>query len=144
MPSAEENTRIAEEFIEKVFNQHDVGYLKDALSEDFVDLSPVPGMPNDKSGAIAWFEQTFQNMPDLHAEVIQTIASGDNVAVRGRYTGTDEGGYMPGMEPTHKTVTMESIDIMRIGDDGKQLSHFGIQDVMSVMGQLGLLPPPPS
>jgi hypothetical protein len=50
MPSIEENTRIAKEFIEKVFSQHDVGYLKDALSEDFVDLSPVPGMPSDKAG----------------------------------------------------------------------------------------------
>ena len=144
MPSVEENSRIAEEFIEKVFNQHDVGYLKDVLSEDFVDLSPVPGMPDDKAGTIAWFEQMFQNMPDMHGEVIQTIASGDKVAIRGRYTGTDEGGFMPGMEPTHKTVTMESIDIVQIGDDGKHLSHFGIQDTMSVMGQLGLLPPPPS
>jgi hypothetical protein len=39
---------------------------------------------------------------------------------------------------------MESIDIVQIGDDGKHTSHFGIQDTMSVMGQLGLLPPPPS
>ena len=144
MPNAEENTRLAEEFIEKVFSQHDVGYLKDTLSEDFVDLSPVAGMPSDKAGAIAWFEQMFQNMPDMHGEVIQTVASGDKVAIRGRYTGTDEGGFMPGMEPTYKTVTMESIDIVQIGDDGKHLSHFGIQDTMSVMGQLGLLPPPPS
>jgi predicted ester cyclase len=69
-------------------------------------------------------------------------APGDKVAIRGLYTGTAEGGFMPGMEPTHKTVTMESIDIVQIGDDGKHLSHFGIQDTMSVMGQLGLLPPP--
>lgn len=82
---------------------HDVGYLKDALSDDFVDLSPAPGMPGDKAGAIAWFEQMFTNMPDSHAEVIQTIALGDKVAIRGRYTGTDEGGFMPGIEPTHKT-----------------------------------------
>jgi predicted ester cyclase len=142
MPSVEENTRLAEEFIEKVFNQHDVGYLKDALSEDFVDLSPAPGETGDRAGAIAWFEQLLHNMPDTHAEVIQTIASGDKVAIRGRYTGTDDGGFMPGMEPTHKTVTMESIDIVQIGDDAKHLSHFGIQDTMSVMGQLGLLPPP--
>ena len=38
---------------------------------------------------------------------------------------------------------MESIDIVQIGPDGKHISHFGIQDVMSAMGQLGLLPPPP-
>ena len=143
MPSVEENTRSAEEFIEKVFNQHDIGYLKDALSEDFVDLSPAPGESSDKAGAIAWFERSIQSMPDMHAEVIQTIASGDKVAIRGRYTGTDEGGFMPGMEPTHKTVSMESIDIVQIGDDGKHVSHFGIQDTMSVMAQLGMLPPPP-
>jgi predicted ester cyclase len=142
MPSVEENTRLAEEFIEKVFNEHDVGYLKDALSEDFVDLSPAPGETGDKAGSIAWFERLLQNMPDMHAEVIQTIASGDRIAIRGRYIGTDEGGFMPGMEPTHRTVTMESIDIVQIGDDGKHISHFGIQDTMGVMGQLGLLPPP--
>ncbi|MGH2594817.1 MAG: hypothetical protein ACRDH7_02505 [Actinomycetota bacterium] len=40
--------------------------------------------------------------------------------------------------------TIHEIDIVQIGDEGKHLSHFGIQDTMSVMGQLGLLPPPPS
>ena len=143
VPNAEESARLAEEFIEKVFNQHDVGYLKDVLSEDFVDLSPAPGESGDKASAIAWFERSFQSMPDMHAEVIQTIASGDKVAIRGRYSGTDEGGFMPGMKPTHKKVSMESIDIVQIGPDGKHISHFGIQDVMSAMGQLGLLPPPP-
>jgi predicted ester cyclase len=138
----EENKRLALEFTEKVFNEHDIGYLKDALSEDFVDQSPAPGMMGDKAGTIAFFEQLFQNMPDLHGEVIHAIASGDTVAIHGMYTGTDKGGFMPGMAPTNKQVSMRSIDISEFGEDGKQVSHFGIQDIMGAMMQLGLVPTP--
>ena len=70
-----------------------------------MDLSPAPGESGDKAGAIAWFERSIQNMPDMHAEVIQTIASGDKVAMRGGYTGTDEGRFMPGTSPTSGSRT---------------------------------------
>ncbi|MEA2579987.1 MAG: hypothetical protein QOE83_879 [Actinomycetota bacterium] len=142
MTTPEENKRLALEFSEKVFNEHDVGYLKDSLSEEFRDRSPAPGMGDDKVSCIAFFEQLFQNMPDIHCEVLHAVASGNKVAIHGMYTGTDTGGFMPGMEPTNKRVSMASIDISEFDQDGKQVGHFGIQDTMSAMMQLGLVPMP--
>lgn len=140
MPTPEECRRIAIEFVEKAFNEHDLEYLRTALDDGFVDHSPGPGEAGDKESSIAWFERSYRSMPDMHAEVLRTVASGGKVAILGRYTGTDVGGFMPGMPPTNKRVSMESIDVMEIGADGRHLSHWGIQDVMGAMGQLGLLP----
>ncbi|MEA2550909.1 MAG: hypothetical protein QOE25_678 [Actinomycetota bacterium] len=139
MTTPEENKRAATEFTDKVFNQHDMGYLKDAISDEFVDLSPWPGAGNDKTAVIQFFEGLFQRIPDLRAEVQHVIASGNKVAVHAIYTGTDTGGFMPGMPPTNKVASMAGIDISEFDDEGKQVSHFGIQDTMAAMMQLGLV-----
>lgn len=47
------------------------------------------------------------------------------------------------MPPTGKAFEMGGIDILRVNDEGKVVEHWGIQDIMGAMGQLGLLPPPP-
>jgi predicted ester cyclase len=141
MPGSDDTTKYALEFVEKVFNEHDVGYLRDSLREDFVDHSPPPGAAGDKASTVAFLEQMFANMPDMRAEVIRTVASGNKVAVHARYSGTDSGGFMPGMPPTGKRITMDGIDISEIDDDGKHASHYGIQDTMAAMMQLGLMTP---
>ena len=140
MTSSEDTTKYALEFVEKVFNEHDIDYLRDSIREDFVDESPPPGAAGDKASVVAFFEQMFANMPDIHAEVMRTVASGNKVAVHARYTGTDRGGFMPGMPPTGKQITMDGIDISEIDESGKQVSHYGIQDIVAAMMQLGLMP----
>jgi predicted ester cyclase len=140
VPSPEESRRLALEFVEKAFNEHDLEYIRSALDDGFVDHSPGPGEAGDKASALAWFERSFQTMPDMHAEVLRTVATGDRVAIHGVYSGTDVGGFMPGMAPTNKRVSMESIDVMQLGPDGRHVAHWGIQDVMTAMAQLGMLP----
>jgi Predicted ester cyclase len=142
MPTSDDTTKYALEFVEKVFNEHDMDYLRDSLREDFVDHSPPPGTSGDKASTVAFLKQMFTNMPDMHAEVIRTVASGGKVAVHARYTSTDQGGFMPGMPPTGKQITMDGIDLSEIDEDGKHVSHYGIQDTMAAMIQLGLMSPP--
>jgi predicted SnoaL-like aldol condensation-catalyzing enzyme len=143
MLTTEESKRLAAEFVDEVFNKGNLAYLHDALADDFVDHTPPPGGAPDKAGTIELFEQMSKTTSDVQVEIVQVIASGNKVALHGRYSGTDTGGFMGGA-PTGKPYTMESIDITEYNDQGQAVGHWGIPDVMGVMGQLGLLPPAPT
>lgn len=74
------------------------------------------------------------------------MTGGNKVAVRSRFTATDDGigwGSPMGASATGKLFSAESNDVIAIGDDGMFTEHYGVFDVMGMMGQLGLLPPPP-
>jgi predicted ester cyclase len=81
----------------------------------------------------------------MHIDVEDVIASGNKVAVRSTMTGTDTNGAMPGMPPTGKQFSMGAIDVFTFDDAGMNTEHYGVYDIMGMMGQLGLLPeaPPP-
>jgi predicted ester cyclase len=85
----------------------------------------------------------FEAIPDAHGEITHIVASGDRVAVRTVMSGTDEGGFMPGMPATSKSFETTAIDILRFDDDGKVAEHWGLFDAMTAMMQLGLVPAPP-
>ena len=142
MPSPETNKELAREFGERVFNRHDVEYLKDTLADDFVEHEEWSGLTPDKAGAIQWFEHLFRTVPDATAEIHQVIANGDKVAIRSTFRGTDEGGFMPGIPATGKSFEMGAIDIVRVNEEGKVAEHWGISDAMGAMIQLGLVQPP--
>jgi predicted ester cyclase len=86
------------------------------------------------------FEQWFAAVPDLAATIDDMIASGDKVFVRSTISGTQTGEFL-GMPPTGKSFSIGSMDIVRIQDD-QAIEHWGIQDTMAMMTQLGLMPPP--
>ena len=143
MPTPEQNKSLAESFVKEVFNNHNIQFAQDSLAEDFIDHEVAPGITPDKQGAITWFTKMFTAIPDSRAEIQHMIASGDRVVMHSTFSGTDTGGFMPGVPATGKSFEMGGIDIMRVNDEGKFAEHWGIQDQMSMMGQLGLLPPPP-
>jgi predicted ester cyclase len=124
-------------------NDRDLATIDDLLADDFVDRSPMPGMTGSKAETLEMFRDMFERFPGIKGKTLDVVASGNMVVVRSRRTGTDTGGFMPGMPPTGRPFTMEGIDISEFGEDGKVVAHSGIADMMGVMGQLGLLPPPP-
>jgi steroid delta-isomerase-like uncharacterized protein len=143
MRTTDQNKSLTESFAKEVFNNHNVQFLQETLADDFVEHEVAPGMTPDKQGAITWFTKMFTSFPDSRTEIQQMIASGDRVVIHSTFSGTDTGGFMPGMPATGKSFEMEGIDIIRVNDEGKIAEHWGIQDQMAMMGQLGLLPPPP-
>ena len=142
MGSPEENKANTRRFIDEVFNRKNFDYAAGAIDESFVEHAPLPGLTPDKAGTIEQFRVLARGTPDIRYEIHDVIASGDRVAVRATYSGTDTGGFMPGMPATNKPYSMEGIDVVRWSNDGKVLEHWGIQDLPSAMVQLGLMPPP--
>jgi predicted ester cyclase len=50
-----------------------------------------------------------------------------------------------GMPATGKSINIQAIDIVRFGNDGLAVEHWGVMDMMSMMQQLGVVPQgPPS
>jgi len=142
MTTPEENKELVRRFTDEVFNKKNLDHAMEALSDDFVEHQVLPDMTPDKKGAIETFRMMLENSPDMKAEIAELIASGDRVVIRGTFSGTDTGGFMPGMPPTNKPYSMDSIDIVRVDDEGKFAEHWGIADFMGAMVQLGLIPAP--
>ena len=142
MPTPEQNTATCREFNQRVFNEGDVSFAEKMMTDDFVDHSPPPGGTGDKASTIAMFQQMHEQYPDSKAEILDMIAAGDKVAIRTRVTGTDTKGFMPGMPPTGKHYTMETIDVVTFDENGMNTEHYGIADIAGAMMQLGLMPAP--
>jgi predicted ester cyclase len=79
--------------------------------------------------------------PDLRFDTDDILPSGDKGVARVTITGTHTGDFM-GMPATGKSVSVSAIDVIRFGDDGLTLEHWGVVDVMAMMQQLGVVPTP--
>ena len=141
MTTPEQNAATVRELIQRVLNEGDIGFAEKTLSEGYVERSPMPGGTADKAGAITMFTMMRQQTPDMRIDIEDVIASENKVAVRSTMTGTDTNG-MQGMQPTGKPFSMGAIDVFTFDDAGMNTEHYGVYDIMGIMGQLGLLPPP--
>ena len=139
--SLEQNKANTRRFMEEVFNKGNLAVIDELLSTNFVDHMHPPGTPPGLDAAKQINTMMRAAFPDIHATVEDIIAEGDKVAVRATWTGTHKGEFM-GMPPTGKSFKISAIDVMRIGDDGKALEHWGSTDMLGMMQQLGVIPTP--
>jgi predicted ester cyclase len=68
------------------------------------------------------------------------IAEGDKVAIRWAARGTHQGELL-GIQPTGKQATWTGISIYRFAD-GKIVEAWWSKDVLGLLQQLGVIPPP--
>jgi steroid delta-isomerase-like uncharacterized protein len=85
------------------------------------------------------FVKMWRAFPDHCETVDDTIAEGDKVVTRGRWTGTHEGEFQ-GIAPTGKQVTLKVITIYRIVN-GEIVEVWEEADILGMMQQLGVIPP---
>lgn len=143
MTTPEQNKELVRKFYDEAFTNQNLDYLEDALSDDFIDHPQNPEFSPDKKGAIEGLRFMFGASPDMKVEVLDLIASGNKVAIRARFTGTDSGtgwGASMGAPATGKPYAVEGMEIATVGDDGKLTEHYGLLDVAGMMMQLGLMP----
>ena len=108
------------------------------VAADVVDHNPDPDQGPGIDGVIEAFRATQAGFPDLTVEVLRVIAEGDIVASHAVFRGTHTGEYM-GVPPTGKAIEVEVVDMTR-WEGGKLAERWGVFDVATMMGQLGLLP----
>ncbi|MBV7520504.1 ester cyclase [Ensifer sp. ENS12] len=121
---------------EEVQGKGNFAVFDEVFSEDFLDHTPQPNMVPDKEGVRGLYAGLRKAFPDFHAVIHWQTADGNLVTTFKTYYGTHEGTFL-GIEPTGKTIQFETVDAMRVVD-GKITEHWGVANLYSLVGQLGL------
>jgi steroid delta-isomerase-like uncharacterized protein len=136
---SEENKAIARRIFE-VFNSGNLALADELIAADVVDHQAMPGMEAGLAGFKQLISMLRAGFPDLRLTVEDLIAEGDKVVGRSTMSGSHTGEFM-GMAPTGKQFTIQAIDVMRFAG-GKAVEHWGNQDDLGMMQQLGVIPTP--
>ena len=139
--SIEQNKVLVRKFADYI-DTKDLDAALILLSPNFVDHTPPAGLPPGIEGVRMFFTMQFTAFPDGRSTVQDMIAEGNKVACRMNGEGTHQGMFL-GMAPTGKHITWSFIEIWHIAD-GKLAEHWVEADMMGMMQQLGMLPPPPA
>lgn len=135
--SVEENKNIVRRY-QEIYNSNNLEALDEVVKEDFLTPRMLPGMPAGLEGAKQIHQATLLGMPDWHTEIEELIAEGDNVVARITITGTHTGDFF-GIPATGRKIRISGIYIARIAD-GKIVEHWGEEDSVGLMQQLGVMP----
>ena len=135
--SIEANKNIVRRY-QEIYNSNDLDTLNEVVTEDFLTPRMMPGMPPGLEGAKQIHQATLAGMPDWHTEIEELIAEGDKVVARITMTGTHTGEFF-GFPATGNRISFTGIYIARIAD-GKIVEHWGEEDSLGLMQQLGTKP----
>ena len=121
---------------EEVQGKGNFAVFDEVFSENFLDHTPQPNMVPDKEGVRGLYAGLRQAFPDFHAVIHWQAADGNLVTTFKTYHGTHKGTFL-GIPPTGKAIQFETVDAMRVVD-GKITEHWGVANLYSLVGQLGL------
>jgi steroid delta-isomerase-like uncharacterized protein len=136
----ERNKTLVRRLMEEDISRGDTAVAAEIIHPDFVDHTNPPGMQHGLEGhnaIVALFRGVF---PDLEWRIDDLIAEGDKVVARTTMSGTQLGEFF-GIPPTGRAVSMAGVHILRIAD-GRIVEHWGTNDDLSLMRQLGAIPTP--
>jgi steroid delta-isomerase-like uncharacterized protein len=135
--SLEENKNIVRRY-QEIYNSNNLDALLEVVSEDLLTPKIMPGIPPGIEGAKAAHQIMLAGFPDYQTTIEDLIAEGDKVVARVTMTGTHTGDFM-GIPPTGKHISFIGIYVVKIAD-GKIVEHWGEEDGVSLMQQLGVMP----
>jgi steroid delta-isomerase-like uncharacterized protein len=132
------NKELVRSLFEDELSTHDEQIADELIHPNFVDHTNPPGMQHGVDGhraIVALFRQSF---PDMRWEIHDLVAEGDRVAARVTMRGAHTGDFF-GIPATNRAVEAGGVHILRIAD-GKIVEHWGCNDDLSLMRQLGVVP----
>src|SRR5436190_1437556 len=137
------NNRDVVRAVEETWDRQDLDGLDQYFAPEFDNSrSAVPGLPPGLAGAKMAHQGVMQSFPDRKANVEEIVGDGDTVAVRTRITGTNDGGFPLFNVPANGAkIDFPAVSIYRLRD-GKIVGHWGLNDALTLMMQLGAIQPP--
>jgi steroid delta-isomerase-like uncharacterized protein len=136
---AEANKAIIRRY-RQAHNQNDMSALDAIVAADIVSHSALPGLPPGREGGKMAHQGSLAAFPDGQTTTDDLIAEGDKVVERFTLVGTHKGEFL-GIPATGKQVRVTGMSIFRIAN-GKIVEHWGENDGMGLLMQLGVLPAP--
>ncbi|HEU0291182.1 MAG TPA: ester cyclase [Anaerolineales bacterium] len=134
--SLEENKQIVRRY-QEIYNSNDFDRLTEVVSKDLLTPKIMPGIPQGLEGAKVAHQIMLAGFPDYQTVIEDLLAEGDKVAARIVMSGTHRGSFM-GIPPTGKFVSFTGMYIARL-ENGKIVEHWGEEDGVSLLQQLGVL-----
>jgi steroid delta-isomerase-like uncharacterized protein len=138
--STEQNKAKATRFIHEVLNTGNLGALSEFMAADYVEQAAPPGLPPTSEGVGLFFAMLRQTFPDFQYTIEDVVAEEDKVVLRVTGHGTMQGALMA-MPATGQHADWAEIHIARFRN-GMMVEHWAVIDQMSMLQQLGLMPPP--
>ena len=135
---SEENKALANGFYKGIFQDKDLSAVDTFIDPNFVDYNIMPGQGPGIDGVKELMGMYLGAFPDLTVNIDWQISDGDMVVTRITFQGTNTGEMM-GMPATNKKVSFTAMDAFRIAN-GKVVEHWGNEDSMGMMQQLGVIP----
>ena len=126
--SAEENKAMVRRLLEAI----NTGNM-DVMDELF-----TPEVAGQAKQGFTAFRSAF---PDWREEIVEVVAEEDKVVGRFKCSGTHRGEMM-GIAPTGRHMEVDEVYFLRV-ENGKFVEFWGLEDYLSRIRQLGLLPPRP-
>jgi predicted ester cyclase len=137
--STEANKTVLKRIYEEVFNKGNLAAVGELHAAKFVLHGPGGMELNGSTEAKEYVRGFRAAFPDVCVTVENMVAEGDYVADRVSITGTHRGDWT-GIAPTGKRVTITCNALSRF-EEGKQAEVWEEFDMLSLMQQLGVIPP---
>jgi steroid delta-isomerase-like uncharacterized protein len=139
--STEANKDLLRRWWEALSQGNAVNVVDEFYSADYVLHDPTQPEPvHGIEGVRAFMNAIATGFPDIKATVEDLLAEGDKVMQRVTVRGTQQGEFQ-GIPATGKTVEMWLMVISRIADN-KIAEEWQLVDTLSMLQQLGIIPPP--
>ena len=137
--STKENKATARRLVLEIFGDHTISLIDELLSEEYLDHSLPPDVPPNREGLRQVILAMRMAFPDLRYTIEHQVAEGDLVAQRLFGKGTLRGEFM-GMPATGKSAVWQEMHLHRFNAAGKLAEHWGTNDDLGMLAQLGLTP----
>ncbi|MCI0550562.1 MAG: ester cyclase [Anaerolineae bacterium] len=137
--SLEENKNIVRRY-QEIYNSNNLDALDEVVAFDVFMPKIMPNMPSGLEGAKQVHQTTLLGMPDFRTEIQDLFAEGDKVVARVLMMGTHTGNFY-GIPATGKRVEFTGMYIVLI-ENGKIVKHWGEEDSLSLLKQLGYVVKP--
>ena len=137
MSTLDENKAIVRRLVDEAQTQGRLEVVDELFAEDFVDYTPLEGLPGTREGVRMLFAALRAAFPDLRVDISEQIAEEDKVVTRKTFSGTHGGPFL-GLPATGSPVHFEVIDILTIRDR-KICEHRVVLDKLGLLRQLGAI-----
>lgn len=125
---------------QEAYNTNTLDALDALVAADVKTPNMLPGFPPGLEGAKQMHRLTVDAWPNFKGEIEDIIAEGDYVVARVTYSATPQKEAF-GVPPNGKSFRISGQYIARV-QNGKIVEHFGVEDAVGIMQQMGLMPAP--
>jgi len=137
--STEANKEIVRRY-QEAYNTNNLDALDAVVAADIKTPNMLPGFPPGLEGVKQLHRLTIDAWPNAHTHIEDLIAEGDTVVARVTCSATPHKEAF-GVPANGKSFSISGHYLVRIAN-GKIVEHFGVEDALGIMQQMGLMPAP--